>query len=167
MVSGLARGRPPVRRTWAPRGETPVLIHAFNWAMLSLAVGLAFRWDFRRSGLFFQTRPGNYNDANRFHDRVVTTKALVKSSSSRRSSFSPQVRGTPETEHPTIEDGRPRPLPNRATPTFPLMGHDLLLTVLVLQFQGVRPETKHLLRKTKSRRLTPAAARHDGKNRRT
>src|SRR5438034_7892987 len=41
--------RPPVRRTWAPRGETPVLIHAFNWAKLSLAVGLAFRWDFRRS----------------------------------------------------------------------------------------------------------------------
>jgi len=23
---------------------------------------LAFRWDFRRSGLFFQTRPGSYND---------------------------------------------------------------------------------------------------------
>jgi len=29
----------------------------------SLAVALAFRWDFRRSGLFFQTRPGSYNDA--------------------------------------------------------------------------------------------------------
>ncbi len=25
-------------------------------------MGLAFRWDFRRSGLFFQTRPGSYND---------------------------------------------------------------------------------------------------------
>src|SRR5213079_2883790 len=59
--SGVSQ-RPPVRRTWAPRGETPVLIHAFNWAKLSLAVGLAFRWDFRRSGLFFQTRPGSYND---------------------------------------------------------------------------------------------------------
>ena len=23
---------------------------------------MAFRWDFRRSGLFFQTRPGSYND---------------------------------------------------------------------------------------------------------
>jgi transposase len=23
---------------------------------------VAFRWDFRRSGLFFQTRPGSYND---------------------------------------------------------------------------------------------------------
>src|SRR5438046_4211198 len=59
--SGVSQ-RPPVRRTWAPRGETPVLIHAFNWAKPSLAVGLAFRWDFRRSGLFFQTRPGSYND---------------------------------------------------------------------------------------------------------
>ncbi len=59
--SGVSQ-RPPVRRTWAPRGETPVLIHTFNWAKLSLAVGLAFRWDFRRSGLFFQTRPGSYND---------------------------------------------------------------------------------------------------------
>jgi len=59
--SGVSQ-RPPVRRTWAPRGETPVLIHAFNWAKLSLAVALAFRWDGRRSGLFFQTRPGSYND---------------------------------------------------------------------------------------------------------
>src|SRR5947207_1300832 len=61
--SGVSQ-RPPVRRTWAPRGETAALIHAFNWAKLSLAVGLAFRWDFRRSGLFFQTRPGSYNDVS-------------------------------------------------------------------------------------------------------
>jgi transposase len=40
---------------------------------------LAFRWDFRRSDLFFQTRPGSYNDGalvgflhdlkTHFHDR--------------------------------------------------------------------------------------------------
>jgi len=59
--SGVSQ-RPPVRRTWAPRGETPVLIHAFNWQKLSVAIGVGFRWDFRRSGLFFQTRPGSYND---------------------------------------------------------------------------------------------------------
>ncbi len=59
--SGVSQ-RPPVRRTWAPRGETPVLIHAFNWKKLSVALALGFRWDFRRSGLFFQTRPGSYND---------------------------------------------------------------------------------------------------------
>jgi len=59
--SGVSQ-RPPVRRTWAPRGETPVLIHAFNWKKVSVAIAVAFRWDFRRSGLFFQMRPGSYND---------------------------------------------------------------------------------------------------------
>ena len=71
-----------MRRTWAPRGETPVLIHAFNWKKLSVATALAFRWDFGRSGLFFQTRPGSYNDLTliefledlkrEFHGRPVT-----------------------------------------------------------------------------------------------
>ncbi len=59
--SGVSQ-RPPVRRTWAPRGETPVLIHAFNWKKLSVAIAVAFRWDFQRSGLCFETRPGSYND---------------------------------------------------------------------------------------------------------
>src|SRR5438132_799222 len=59
--SGVSQ-RPPVRRTWAPRGETPVLIHAFNWKKLSVAIAVAFRWDRRRSGLIFQTQPGSYND---------------------------------------------------------------------------------------------------------
>ena len=59
--SGVSQ-RPPVRRTWAPRGETPLLIHAFNWKNLSVALAVAYRWDFRRSGLFFQTRPGSYTD---------------------------------------------------------------------------------------------------------
>jgi transposase len=59
--SGVSQ-RPPIRRTWAPRGETPILTHAFNWTKLSIAVALAFRWDFQRSGLMFQTRRGSYND---------------------------------------------------------------------------------------------------------
>jgi transposase len=59
--SGVSQ-RPPVRRTWAPRGETPVLTYAFNWKKLSIALAVGFRWDFRRSGLFFETRPGSYND---------------------------------------------------------------------------------------------------------
>jgi transposase len=58
--SGVSQ-RPPIRRTWAPRGETPVLIHAFNWKKLSVATALAFRWDGRCSQLFFQTRPGSYD----------------------------------------------------------------------------------------------------------
>lgn len=58
--SGISQ-RPPIRRTWAPRGQTPVLIHAYNWSKLSVAVALAFRWDGQRCRLLFQTRPGSYN----------------------------------------------------------------------------------------------------------
>ena len=58
--SGVSQ-RPPVRRTWAPRGQTPVLIHALNWKKLSISVALAFRWNGRRTRLFFQTRPDSYN----------------------------------------------------------------------------------------------------------
>ena len=58
--SGVSQ-RPPVRRTWAPKGETPVLIHAFNWKKLSICAALGYRWDGCRSRLFFQTRNGNYD----------------------------------------------------------------------------------------------------------
>lgn len=58
--SGVSQ-RPPIRRTWAPKGETPVLIHAFNWKKISVSVAIGYRWDGRRSRLFFQTRNGNYN----------------------------------------------------------------------------------------------------------
>jgi hypothetical protein len=58
--SGVSE-RPSIRRTWAPRGQTPVLIHAFNWKKLSICAALAYRWDGKRSPLYFQTRPDNYN----------------------------------------------------------------------------------------------------------
>ncbi len=58
--SGVSE-RPSVRRTWAPRGETPVLIHAFNWKKLSISAVLAYRWDGKRSRLYFQMRAGSYN----------------------------------------------------------------------------------------------------------
>jgi len=58
--SGVSE-RPSVRRTWAPRGETPVLIHAFNWKKLSICAAIAYRWDGKRSRLYFQTRAGSYN----------------------------------------------------------------------------------------------------------
>jgi len=55
--------QPVVRRTWAPRGETPILTHVgSHWKRLSIAGALAFRWDGRRSRFFFQTRPGTYKD---------------------------------------------------------------------------------------------------------
>jgi len=46
--SGVSQ-RPSVRRTWAPKGETPVLIHAFNWSKMSVCAALGYRWDGRRS----------------------------------------------------------------------------------------------------------------------
>jgi len=58
--SGVSQ-RPSIRRTWAPKGETPILIHAFNWSKLSICAALGYRWDGRRSRLFFQTREGSYN----------------------------------------------------------------------------------------------------------
>src|SRR5712692_4605644 len=58
--SGVSE-RPSVRRTWAPKGETPVLIHSFNWKKLSICAAIGYRWDGRRSRVFFQTRPGSYD----------------------------------------------------------------------------------------------------------
>ncbi len=61
--SGVSQ-QPVVRRTWAPRGETPILIHTGgNWKRLSIAGALAFRWDGRRTRFFFHTRAGSYTDA--------------------------------------------------------------------------------------------------------
>jgi len=60
--SGVSQ-QPVVRRTWAPRGQTPVLHHTgANWKRLSVAAALAFRWDGRRTRLYFQTHPGTYTD---------------------------------------------------------------------------------------------------------
>src|SRR5262245_45062047 len=53
---------PAVRRTWAPRGKTPVLRHRFNRKRMSMAGALAYRWDGRRARLYFHTCPGSYND---------------------------------------------------------------------------------------------------------
>jgi hypothetical protein len=58
--SGVSQ-RPSIRRTWSPKGETPVLIHAFNWKKMSIAAALAYSWDGKRSRLFFQTKPDSYN----------------------------------------------------------------------------------------------------------
>src|SRR2546425_484713 len=66
-AAGVARGRKraagPPPRTWAPRGETPILTPTGgNWKRLSIAGALAFRWDGRRSRFFFQTHAGSYTD---------------------------------------------------------------------------------------------------------
>jgi transposase len=53
---------PSVRATWAPRGQTPVLRHRFNWKRLSLAGALAYEPDGTDAHLIFQMRAGAYND---------------------------------------------------------------------------------------------------------
>ena len=53
---------PSVRATWAPRGHTPVLRHRFAWKRLSLAGALAYEPDGSDAHLFFELRPGAYND---------------------------------------------------------------------------------------------------------
>lgn len=71
--SGVSQ-QPVVRRTWAPRGQTPVLIHTGgHWQRLSVAGALAFRWDGRRMRFFFQTQPGSYTDA-----RLITFLRSLK-----------------------------------------------------------------------------------------
>jgi transposase len=59
--SGLSQ-KPPVRQTWAPRGQTPVLRHAFNWKKLSICSALAYRWDGRRTRLLFSIVADSYTD---------------------------------------------------------------------------------------------------------
>jgi len=53
---------PPVRATWAPRGQTPVLRHRFNYKRVSIAGVLAYEPDGSDAHLLFQLRPGAYND---------------------------------------------------------------------------------------------------------
>jgi len=54
---------PPVRRTWAPRGHTPILRHRQrHWARLSMAAMCCYRPDGRRARLAFHLQPGSYND---------------------------------------------------------------------------------------------------------
>ena len=44
-----------------PKGETPILIHAFNWKKMSISAVLAYRCDGQRARLHFQMRPGSYD----------------------------------------------------------------------------------------------------------
>ena len=50
-----------MRATWAPRGQTPVLRHRFNWARLSMSGALAYRPDGSQAALLFQIKEGAYN----------------------------------------------------------------------------------------------------------
>jgi len=45
--------RPHVCRTWAPRGQTPVLQHHFNWKNLAAIAGITYR------NFYFRLYPGS------------------------------------------------------------------------------------------------------------
>jgi transposase len=57
--SGVSQ-RPPLRRTWAPKGETPVVVHSYNWKKISICAAIAYRWDGKRTRLYFQMLGGSY-----------------------------------------------------------------------------------------------------------
>jgi transposase len=52
---------PPVRATWAPKGQTPVLRHRFSWTRLSMSGALAYRPDGSETALLFQIKEGADN----------------------------------------------------------------------------------------------------------
>jgi transposase len=59
--SGISQ-KPSVRRTWAPRGQTPVLLHPFNWKKLSICSVIGYRWDGKSSRLFFRIVSDSFNE---------------------------------------------------------------------------------------------------------
>jgi len=58
--SGLSL-QPFIARTWAPRGQTPVVKHSFSWKKLSMCAALVYRWDGKPINLYFEILPGAYN----------------------------------------------------------------------------------------------------------
>jgi transposase len=58
---------PPVRRTWSPRGRTPVLRHRFGWKKASMAAALGYRPDGTAARLCFHLQQPSY-----------TTDALIE-----------------------------------------------------------------------------------------
>src|ERR687888_392721 len=54
---------PVTRRTWAPRGRTPVIRHRFKWQRASLAAGLCYGPRGGGAALAFHHQVGAYDTA--------------------------------------------------------------------------------------------------------
>jgi transposase len=52
---------PPVRRTWSPRGRTPIPRHRFGWKKASMAAALGYRPDGTAARLCFHLQQPSYN----------------------------------------------------------------------------------------------------------
>jgi len=50
-----------VRRTWSPRGHTPILRHRFGWKKASMAAALGYRPDGTAARLCFHLQQPSYN----------------------------------------------------------------------------------------------------------
>jgi transposase len=50
-----------VRRSWAPRGQPPVLVHTFNWKKASMAAALCYGVRGGGAQLAFYVTPGSYD----------------------------------------------------------------------------------------------------------
>jgi hypothetical protein len=52
---------PPVRRTWSPRGHTPILRHRMAWKRASMAAALGYRPDGTKARLCFHVQQPTYD----------------------------------------------------------------------------------------------------------
>jgi hypothetical protein len=52
---------PNVRRSWAPKGQPPVLVHPFNWKKASMAAALCYGVGGGGAQLAFHVTAGNYD----------------------------------------------------------------------------------------------------------
>jgi DDE superfamily endonuclease len=52
---------PPVRRTWSPRGQTPLLRHRMAWKRASMAAALGYWPDATKARLCFHLQPDSYD----------------------------------------------------------------------------------------------------------
>ena len=74
---------PSVQATWASQAHKQVLHYPFNWKRVSLAGAIACKADGSDSRLFFELRPGAYNDEtsneflNELHDDEQLAVLLI------------------------------------------------------------------------------------------
>src|SRR4051794_14196109 len=54
--------KPSVRRTWAPRGQTPILMHRFNWKRLNAIGTLVCNPDGSEPDLLLHLQPKGIKD---------------------------------------------------------------------------------------------------------
>ena len=62
-----------MRRTWAPKGKPPVLVHPFNWKKASMAAAICYGVRGGGAQLAFHVTPGSYDT-----DRLIEVLGQVR-----------------------------------------------------------------------------------------